>query len=99
MPSRAWRFESAHWYHPYFSQIRLNLIIHYQSMTYPCVTEGSSYTFDVFERYRDEISPTKKSHRNEHNRLNRLLRHKIAKYLLEEVDEFHFDEFVEEALT
>lgn len=54
---------------------------------------------NAFERYRDEISPTKKSHRNEHNRLNRLLRHKMAKYLLAEVDEFHFDEFVEEALT
>lgn len=50
---------------------------------------------DAFARYRDEISPKKKSHRNEHNLLNRLLRNPVASLLLSETEQSHFDRFIE----
>lgn len=53
---------------------------------------------DAFTRYRDEISPTKKSHRNEHNRLNRLLRLSVSSLLLSEIRQHHFDEWIGKAL-
>ncbi len=68
-----------------------------QGITKEGIVKGKTLG-DAFTRYRDEISPSKKSHKNEHNRLNRLLRHPMAKLILIETDAFHFDEFVEERL-
>ena len=54
---------------------------------------------DTLTRYRDEISPTKKSHRNEHNRLNKFLRSSLSDILLIELKQHHFDEWIETSLT
>ncbi len=54
---------------------------------------------DALERYRDEISPTKKSWRTEHNRLNKFMREPFALMLLADIKQFHFDQWVETALT
>ncbi|WP_082087190.1 tyrosine-type recombinase/integrase [Teredinibacter purpureus] len=54
---------------------------------------------DTLNRYRDEISPTKKSHRNEHNRLNKFLRSSLTGILLIELKQHHFDEWIETSLT
>lgn len=54
---------------------------------------------DCFIRYRDEVSPSKKSHRTEHNRLNKFLREKLALMPLGEVKQTHFDRWIETSLT
>lgn len=53
---------------------------------------------DVLKRYRDEISPTKKSARNEHNRINKLLRHKLSDLVLTEIHHTHIDAYISEEL-
>ena len=54
---------------------------------------------DVFNRYRDEISPTKKSQRNEVNRLNRLLKQSISSLLLSEIGTHHVELWIQERLS
>lgn len=54
---------------------------------------------DAFTRYRDEISPTKKSHRSEFNRLNKFQRDSIAQILLIDIRQHHFDEWIKTSLT
>lgn len=54
---------------------------------------------DTLTRYRDEISPTKKSHKNEHNRLNKFLRSSLTGVLLIELKQHHFDEWIENSLA
>lgn len=54
---------------------------------------------DAFTRYRDEISPTKKSYRSEFNRLNKFLRDPIARIPLIEIRQHHFDEWIQQSLT
>lgn len=54
---------------------------------------------DAFIRYRDEISPTKKSYRTEFNRLNKFLRDPIAQLPLAEIRQHHFDTWIETSLT
>lgn len=54
---------------------------------------------DAFIRYRDEISPTKKSYRSEFNRLNKFLRDSIAQLPLTEIRQHHFDTWIETSLT
>jgi len=53
---------------------------------------------DAFSRYRDEISPTKKSHRNEHNRMNRLLQQPIANLVILETTNYDIELWIEKAL-
>jgi len=69
-----------------------------QSITKDGIVKGKTVG-DALLRYRDEISPTKKSHKNEHNRLNRLLRHSMATLPLSETDAYHFDAFITESLA
>jgi integrase len=54
---------------------------------------------DLFERYRDDVSPHKKSWRTECNRLNKFMRHPLAATLLEDIRQTHFDVWIEEELT
>ncbi len=54
---------------------------------------------DAFIRYRDEISPTKKSYRSEFNRLNKFLRDPLAQLPLAEIRQHHFDTWIENSLT
>jgi len=54
---------------------------------------------DAFTRYRDEISPTKKSFRSEFNRLNKFLRDPMAQLLFAEIRQHHFDTWIETSLT
>lgn len=54
---------------------------------------------DLFNRYRDEITPSKKSHRTEHNRLNKFLREPLALMPLADVKQTHFDSWIEIFLT
>lgn len=54
---------------------------------------------DLFERYRDEISPKKKSWRTEYNRLNKFMRHSLAAVLLVEIRQTHFDGWIQESLA
>ena len=54
---------------------------------------------DIFERYRDEITPHKKSHRTKHNRLNKFMRHKLAILPLTDIKQSHFYEWTTDALT
>jgi len=53
---------------------------------------------DLFARYRDEISPSKKSYRSEYNRLNKLSRDTLAQMLLADIRQQHFDEWITQAL-
>lgn len=53
----------------------------------------------IFERYRDEISPHKKSYRTERNRLNKFMRHPLAIIPLADIKQSHFYEWIQEALT
>lgn len=61
------------------------------------VVQGKNLS-DALIRYRDEISPTKKSHRNEHNRLNRFLRSPLSDTPLLELKQHHFNEWIESSL-
>lgn len=54
---------------------------------------------DAFIRYRNEISPTKKSYRTEFNRLNKFLRDPLAQLPLAEIRQHHFDTWIETSLT
>jgi len=54
---------------------------------------------DIFERYRDEITPHKKSRRTEYNRLNKFMRHHLAIRPLADITQAHFYEWIQEALT
>lgn len=54
---------------------------------------------DALNRYRDEISPKKKSARNEHNRINKFLRNKITHLVLTDIHHTHIDEYIDEELT
>jgi len=54
---------------------------------------------NVFERYRDEISPTKKSWRSEYNRLNKFLRHPIAMLPLSNIQQKHIYDWIDEELA
>lgn len=53
---------------------------------------------DAFEKFRDEITPTRKSHRSEHNRMNKFLRDPVAELPLDEVRQHHFDEWIKRSL-
>jgi len=53
---------------------------------------------ELLERYRDDITPQKKSHRTEHNRLNKFLRHSLATLPLADVRQSHFDDWIRAAL-
>ena len=53
---------------------------------------------DLFTRYRDEISPSKKSYRSEYNRLNKLFRDPLAQMLLVDIRQHHFDEWILQSL-
>lgn len=54
---------------------------------------------DCFIRYRDEISPTKKSYRSEYNRLNKFSRHALAELPLSEIKHTHIYDWIDESLT
>ena len=62
------------------------------------VMQGKNLS-DALIRYREEISPTKKSHRNEHNRLNKFLRSSLSDIPLLELKQHHFDEWIVTSLT
>ena len=53
---------------------------------------------DAFTRYRDEISPAKKSYRTEYNRLNKFGRHPLADKLFTEIRQLHLYDWIEESL-
>ncbi|MCU7806625.1 MAG: tyrosine-type recombinase/integrase [Candidatus Thiodiazotropha sp. (ex Semelilucina semeliformis)] len=53
---------------------------------------------DAFEKFRDEITPTRKSHRSEHNRMNKFLRDPVADIPLDEVRQHHFDDWIKRSL-
>jgi len=69
-----------------------------QSLSSDTLVRGKTLS-DIFERYRDEITPHKKSHRTERNRLNKFMRHKLAIVPLADVKQSHFDEWITDALT
>ena len=54
---------------------------------------------ELFIRYRDEVSPSKKCYRSEFNRLNKFSRDPIAHMPLMEVRQTHFDTWIETSLT
>lgn len=54
---------------------------------------------ELLIRYRDEVSPGKKSYRSEYNRLNKFSREPLASLLLGDVQQSHFDRWIEESLT
>lgn len=68
-----------------------------QTMTPDTLVRGKSFG-DAFLRYQLEISPSKKTWRNEHNRLSKFLRHNMASLLLEDIRQTHIYEWVEEEL-
>lgn len=69
-----------------------------QSLSTDTLVRGKTLG-EIFERYRDEITPHKKSWRTEHNRLNKFMRHPLAMMPLVEVKQTHFDEWIVESLT
>ncbi len=68
-----------------------------QSLSPDVLVKGKSLG-DLLTRYRDEITPKKKSRKNEHNRINRLLRDPLSDYLLIELRQSHFDQWIEASL-
>lgn len=54
---------------------------------------------DAFEKFRDEVTPTRKSQRSERNRMNKFLRDPIAQIPLDEIRQHHFDEWIKRSLT
>ena len=54
---------------------------------------------EVFERYRDEISPSKKSWRSEINRLNKFLRDPLAIMPVQDIQQTHIYDWIDESLT
>lgn len=53
---------------------------------------------EAFIRYRDEVTPRKKSANNEYNRLNRLLNVPFAPMLLETIQQQHVDHWIQQRL-
>lgn len=68
-----------------------------QSLTPDILVQGKSLG-DILTRYRDDITPTKKSDRNETNRINRLLRDSLSDFLLLELRQSHFHQWIENAI-
>jgi len=68
-----------------------------QSLSSDSLVRGKTLT-DIFERYRDEITPHKKSWRTEHNRLNKFMRHSLAISPLADITQTHFYEWITDAL-
>lgn len=68
-----------------------------QTMSPDTLVMGKSLG-DAFLRYQLEISPSKKSWKNEHNRLNKFVRHKMANHLLEDIRDTHIYEWINEEL-
>ena len=62
------------------------------------VVQGKNLS-DALIRYREEVSPTKKSHRNEHNRINKFLRSSLSDFPLLELKQHHFNEWIDSSLT
>lgn len=54
---------------------------------------------DLLSRYRDDITPKKKSKRNESNRINRILRDPICERLLSELRQGHIHSWIEQSLA
>lgn len=54
---------------------------------------------ELLLRYRDEVSPSKKSYRSEYNRINKFCRDPIAHIPLSEIRQSHFDAWIETSLT
>ncbi len=69
-----------------------------QNLSSDTLVHGKSLS-DLFERYRDEITPNKKSRRTEHNRLNKFMRHPLAVLSLTDIKQSHFYGWIAEALT
>ena len=69
-----------------------------QSLNPEGVVKGKTLG-ELLTRYRDEISPTKKSYRSEYNRLNKFLRHALALMPLTEIRQTHFDNWITESLS
>lgn len=69
-----------------------------QSLSSDRLVQGKTLS-DIFERYRDEISPSKKSRRTEQNRLNKFLRHPLAFLPLAELKQLHIHDWIADALT
>jgi len=54
---------------------------------------------NLYERYRDEISPLKKSWKSERNRLNKFLRDPLAALPLVDIKQTYFYEWITKELT
>jgi len=54
---------------------------------------------EAFERYRDEVSPAKKSWRSEINRLNKFMRHPIASMPIQDIQQTHVYDWIDESLA
>jgi hypothetical protein len=50
---------------------------------------------DDFLRYQNEMSLTKKTWRNEYNRVNKFIRHEVANLLLEDLQQTDVYEWIE----
>ncbi|MCF6258403.1 MAG: hypothetical protein L3K25_19265 [Gammaproteobacteria bacterium] len=69
-----------------------------QSLSSDTLVRGKTLS-DIFERYRDEITPHKKSRRTEHNRLNKFMRHSLSVPPLADIKQSHFHDWITAALT
>ena len=65
-----------------------------QSLTPDMLVKGKTLG-ELLARYRDDITPSKKSKRNETNRINRLVRDPLSDFLLLELRQTHFDQWSE----
>ena len=63
-----------------------------QSLTPDMLVKGKTLG-ELLARYRDDITPSKKS--NETNRINRLVRDPLSDFLLLELRQTHFDQWIE----
>ena len=68
-----------------------------QSLTPDMLVKGKTLG-ELLTRYRDDITPSKKSKRNEANRINRLLRDPLSEFLLLELRQTHFDQWIEKSI-
>ena len=68
-----------------------------QTMTPDTLVMGKSLGA-AFLLYQQEVSPAKKTWRNEHNRLNKFMRHKMANLILEDIRQTHIYEWIDEEL-
>jgi integrase len=53
---------------------------------------------DLLTRYRDEITPIKKTRKNETHRVNRLMRDSLSGFLLLEIRQTHIDQWIKRSL-